>query len=88
MEWVNFPIIYQREVRLGLIGDRKFATPVYGRHGGDIEINTSDSDIYEDASASRSKKVIAFASSDLFREKLRQSCVTSAPRWLLARTSE
>ena len=52
----------------------------------DGELNTSDSDVYEAASASRSKKVSAFSTSDLFRKQLCLSGVASAPRWLLART--
>ena len=71
-----------------LIGDPKFPTTEYGWHGGDIEINTSDSDIYEATSALRSKEVIASAMPDLSREQLRHSRVTRAPRWLLARTFE
>ena len=55
-------------------------------HGGDIKLNTSDTDAYELASATRSEKVIAFARSDMFRKHLCISCVSRAPRWLLART--
>ena len=58
------------------------------RPGDDIKLNTSDTDAYELASATRSKKVIAFTRSDLFRKQLCISCVSSSPRWLLARTFE
>ena len=48
-------------------------------HGDDVELDTSDSDVYEAASASRSKKVIAFDRSDLFRKLLCLSCVSISP---------